>query len=166
MVKEHNPKTVFTTEDGREFDTIEQAEQHETLCIALENVRRDTVTLGDLLAQYFKTADGFTFNRMKNGHYYYPQIRHMSRPFLIEVKFYYRNWEYEIDDLHGEPTVNIIYRDPDNRESKERRFSITELYADRKNAERKMVELWEETLKLEREDLNNLRLRLGMEVAQ
>lgn len=120
----------FQTEDGRKFDTEEEAKRHEKLATARDAFWAARKTLGRLLAETQRTADGeaFTFDFHT---YYFVTESWSGMPDVREISFC--RYDFDFDDTD---VFRVIVCDND---AKHREYRITDLYANRSTADRALL---------------------------
>ena len=114
---------------GEEFDTKKEADRHEELCQARDDLHDAQRNYQRLLAESCKTADGFQFEFGVFHDYWQVFVPYGSVPYLRQTCYLCGSWRVQED-----PSKIEISEDP--KDDKEYRWwvPITELYADRKNA--------------------------------
>ena len=146
-------KQTFETADGREFNTAEEAEQHEQLYAAeqaFESARRD---LGELLAKREKTADGHPIDFGKRRDFY-AIFNKFFDPRLVRISIWWVNWDWNIEDCR----LRIHYR-PNQHSKEDHTYSFypEDLYVEEAKAVEALLTVTDERIQERQETLDKMR---------
>ena len=122
---------VFETSDGQEFSTAEDAERHEALVTATKAFDEARTGLLRAMADKVRTADGELMDPRRWGDFFYLVGWGPERQ-VQRVAFYY-NTSIAIYD--GRVALIPGY-DPTNRDGRDRRYWLDELYKHEASAKR------------------------------
>lgn len=141
---------VFTSTDGKEFETEEAALRHDKLITAKNAYEQAQIEFGLALAESCRTADGALFKMNIYRHYWSIWAPIYQPPRLHEIPYVGHGWRWK---EYGETiAIAFDYRDPfrTSEPSREITFNISEIYQDKRNAEIALVA----ALKKYREDVD------------
>ena len=143
--------TKYTTTDGREFNSKDEAERHDALITARDAYEFARHRFAECLARTQRTSDGhlFDFNGIRT--YYYVSYNFWGMPALSEVPYMGRFWDF--DDRDG---FVFNYKDGDRW----REYAIRDMYADKREAEKAVLEAQERRLQDYSEQVAEERKRL------
>ena len=135
-------KTKYQTTDGRTFTDATAAAFWEKLSTAKKAYADAKEELGKLLAGSFKTADGEEFRVGGAGNYYYVFEPCNAMPTILEVQFWWNHWDFDAE--RDNDTRMVLYAFQDGwghaRIKDPVEYPIDELYADRREAEKALIE--------------------------
>lgn len=143
----------FRTTDGSEFDTEKEAEKHEELYQANEAYDTARRRLGKLLAETQKTADGKAFEFGIYRDYYFVTPGYWSWPALQQIP--YLGWSWQWDNSGDKFTIFT-----DHPDGKRLRFEIGNLYADKRLAEKALLEAREKRIAELHEEMEQMRAQI------
>lgn len=131
-------KTVYKSDDGREYATEREAQDHQELVNAFADHREARKAYALVLAKTIKTADGepLLLDGMMRK-YWWILERYPNRPWLSRVSLY--DWEVELDEDGGRPAYRYFdesYEDQQRgNKGTWRTIAPAELYASKEKAE-------------------------------
>jgi hypothetical protein len=135
-------KTRYKTEDGMTFDNQESAKRHEEFALAIKDYENAKHTLGKILAERCKTADGKTFSFGLWHKYYWITPGYFALPRILECEFWGTNWSWDsshdIDDIREtDPAICLLFYQDCNGQKMDhgQHILISELYAGRAAAD-------------------------------
>ena len=131
-------KPVFKTSDGQDFDTAEAAKRHERLVNASAELEVAVRHGNDCLGETAKTADGQWFDMKRSNAYWIIRNRWHATPFLQEVSIWPHHAAVETERQDG----RLVVREYDSDRQDYVSYSISELYADRREAEKAMLQMF------------------------
>lgn len=145
---------TFRATDGTVFDDAEQCRRHNHVTKINRRFQRYMSRLVRISALSFKTADGFFLDREVkfgfNSDFYVVRQRFGEPPVVRRVALYLSHIQ-KIDVCKDGNDAKITIDVPLEGEQT---FRISELYAEKKNAERARLELLAETIKYLQEQLD------------
>jgi hypothetical protein len=137
-MKEVTKKTEYESNDGMTFDNAAAAKRYEEFAEAIQAYEDAKRTLGQVLAERCKTADGKTFSFGLWSKYYWITPGYFALPRLLECEFWGTNWSW--DDSHNindiretDPEICLLsYQDHNGGKMDHgQAIPISELYDDR-----------------------------------
>lgn len=146
------PKT-FRTSDGQTFEDEGAAKRHEELITTRDDFERAQRRFGKLLAETQLTADGNKFEFGLFRTYYYIERHQWGVPSLSEVPYLGSDWGF--DDSDG-----FIIRYRRGNEGRVIEFKISEMYEDRRAADKELLKVQEEFIAEYIEKTRSERVRL------
>jgi len=136
----------YATSDGKEFEDKEKAELHEELVTTHRAYHQSLEAFSKALCKNTLTADGKLFSFSWRESYYYVADGWAGKPSLREVPFLGHNivlTDYEC--------IVIRHTSHDAGGTHVTDFEISELYSDKRTAQKMLVEKQREWLKKERQ---------------
>lgn len=119
-------KVMYQSSDGREFDTLDDAVKHDEFTAAREAYERAVAVYGKRIAESTKTLDGIPFVISMWHDYWHVSYQWGRCPVLEKVNFTLPYFEiHENDEVRIR--MGMVYED-------RRRWSVNELYYEKKNA--------------------------------
>ena len=129
----------YQTRDGEEFSSIEDAQRHEAVLVAQDVFEDAQRNFAQVLLENTKTADGELVT-IGGGAKLYCVQQGVYRPSMFEVDLWWRF--LGVDDYSDDPV--IVYHHPvsgAHGDRGPRKYKISEMYAHRKNAVERFIEL-------------------------
>lgn len=144
--------TSIVAENGKEFDTIEEAEAYERFLAAKEAFRKACDNYNRELAKQFKTADGVPFTFERFGYHYVFESNYGPRILLNESFYAYHCKIHEDGTLTRDPGISAAGR--------LNRFEINQLYVSEKAAYQRFLELKVKHYEWAAKDIEELRSKI------
>jgi hypothetical protein len=146
-------QVTYETDDGKSFQTPEEAEKHSKLISLQKDYETARDRFGIEMLRKQTTADGESF-QIAPGPTYYLLLKHLHcPPRIVEVHFYWTHWDWfldEQDQLKLRVIVPSIFAGEKSRETSMEVY-VHELFAKADNARAAWLEADAERLKTEQE---------------
>ena len=126
-------KQKFETNDGKVFETEQEAVAHEKECKAIDKFNQAYEELKQLMVKDCQTADGHSFEFGLFREYYY--VTNGNRPWLLKIDF--SGYDFYIEKEEGELEIGTSsYQDG---KYQYRFYKISELYYNEKEAIKELI---------------------------
>lgn len=150
-------KTTYTACNGREFDTMEEAQQYEIMKHADEEFHKAVNVYNLTLAKALKTADGYPF---EFGREYYIVWEHAYTYGISREYLYARHTKVEWD---GSRAPVILFNRVQDNERKYVEFQLSNIYTKERNAKLELLAIHRKRLEWLEGDIAKLEKELGIE---
>ena len=145
---------VFKASDGSEHATAAKAKRHEAIVKAAKRLAEAAGEVERALGESFLTADGEHFDMHKFRSYWRVQNRWCDLPIVVEISVYPHGLSIDLDRSRNRAVVRW-YEHSDRSGGSYTTHPISEMYAQKSNAEAERIRLMEENLKQYAEQVND-----------